>query len=217
MLISISSLANTQCGQYLDSSQENIELFHLYTKRLEIKKLHGNDEINAYLDLIEITEITKRSEGIIRRELFLAALKASQKSLTAAKYAFESKRMYLVVRNLGIFYDSKLIGGITFGQFTEEIMFKLRKETDVVNNGEKWITYGILIAPEHQGKGFGTELTKRRIAFAFESLGADGVLVEIDDDNLPSLWLSTRKFGFKPLGLKAWWGKQLGLYYLKKN
>lgn len=63
---------------------------------------------------------------------------------------------------------------------------------------------GILILPENQGKGYGSEALKMVIAYAFTYLNVHQIFANITADNHKSIALF-EKFNFKKIGIKKDW------------
>ena len=63
---------------------------------------------------------------------------------------------------------------------------------------------GILILPENQGKGYGSEALKMVIDYAFTYLNVHQIFVNIIADNHKSIALF-EKFNFKKIGIKKDW------------
>jgi len=72
------------------------------------------------------------------------------------------------------------------------------------NPQHKRVGVGILILPDYQGKGFGSEALEMIIDYAFTNLNAHQIFANITTDNNSSITLF-EKFNFKKIGIKKDW------------
>lgn len=72
------------------------------------------------------------------------------------------------------------------------------------NPQHKRVGVGILILPEYQGEGFGSEALEMIIDYAFTYLNAHQIFANITADNKSSINLF-EKFNFKKIGIKKDW------------
>ncbi len=185
----------SECRSFLND--QNNRTLQYFTSNLRIKILETDDEINAALDVVNNKQVEEQSKDRIPREEMLSHIINGQSNLADAREAFFNDDKVLGI-SFGIFLNDKVIGFITFSEYYKDLLTSIRNQTNL--EGENWLVYGIAILPEFQGRGYGKEVTNWRLKFAFESLGADGVFVDIKPSNSISQSLS-RQFGFQPLYL----------------
>ena len=221
ILFSHSSQAYNSCSEFFTRPPENIEQLILQTERLEIRPAQQS-EIESLITVFLNRQVAQQTGEFVRRDIVVRLMGESQVTLREAQSALNDPAQSLFLFNLGIFLNGKVIGGISMREHPKEWMDIIQKEAkwvtgeEIIKPGEKWITYGVVLLPEFQGKGYGREITQKRLQFAFEALKVDGILVDINPQNKASIGLSTQ-FGFRPLGLKVPWQGYNDLYYLKSG
>lgn len=193
---------------------ENPQKIFLRTERLVIRPLKKQESFQL-ADILTHPQVMEVGGIHYSKRKVMRILRHSQTNLNDAQKALEHPRKQMFIGNIGIFHKTQLIGGLTIGEISPKLMHQLNIN-GISPPNTRWVSYGIALLPKYWRQGFGAEVTRRRLAFVFENLQADGILVEIKSSNYRSLELS-KSFGFVDSGITLGKGETTFLILRKED
>lgn len=216
------SWGSFQCASFLEARRGDPEELHFFSPRVEIRPLTLH-EYNPLLDILTHPEFKSRKEGIPASSFDRVMRDSGHKRLLELQFELQYQGSFMSSPYLGVFHQGKLIGSVRWWEIEPSLLKQMRKQRvfdlkPFFGPRKKFIMWSYSIDFSLWGKGFGTEVMKAQMKFAFENLEIDGMVGVIFESNMPSRAI-VEKLGMSYLGKanpKVFQTDQLRLYAIDR-
>lgn len=144
---------------------ENVAQLELRTKRLSLKPVLSEDQINELILIFSKSEVQEMSGDVVDSYLLHSLVQMGHRNLEEAQ---SSGRPFI---NFAIYFNDKIVGMTQIATGQENSVY----QAGIAQLGEKWVSISYHLDPSVWGSGIATELGERTTKFAFEKLGVSGI------------------------------------------